>query len=82
MVLCATRISSRDISQKLLRLQKNTTYHSTMAAPEGVLNWYKDIHQAFEECGIGRAAWSYKEMDFGIIGEHYEPVYDELVKNL
>jgi hypothetical protein len=46
------------------------------------LNWFKDIHAAFEELGIGRAMWSYKEMDFGLIDGHYAKVYDELVKNL
>jgi len=52
------------------------------AYPEGVLNWYKDINAALSECGIGRAAWSYKKMDFGITDEHYAPVYDELIKYL
>lgn len=48
----------------------------------GTLNWYKDIHAAFEEYGIGRSAWSYKQMDFGITDEHYKDVYEELIKNL
>lgn len=52
------------------------------ADPEGSLNWYKDIHAAFEELGIARAAWSYKLMDFGITDEHYAEVYSGIVKNL
>lgn len=36
------------------------------AAPEDTLAWYRDINAAFAECGIGRAAWSYRKMDFGI----------------
>ena len=52
------------------------------ADPEGTLNWYKDINAAFNEYGIGRAAWSYKEMDFGITDEHYAAVYEELIKYL
>lgn len=52
------------------------------ADPIGSLNWYKDIHAAFEEFGIARAAWSYKQMDFGITDEHYSEVYTEITKNL
>lgn len=53
-----------------------------MASPEATLRWYQDIHAVFEEYGIGRAAWTYKEMDFGITDAHYQPVYEELIKNL
>lgn len=34
---------------------------------ESAARWHADIHTAFEYYGIGRAAWSYKQMDFGII---------------
>lgn len=46
------------------------------------LRWIEDINKAFEYYGIGRAIWSYKKMDFGIIDEHYEPIYEELIKYL
>lgn len=49
---------------------------------EGTLNWFKDIHAAFEECNIGRAVWSYKKMDFGITDEHYSDIATELMKYL
>lgn len=52
------------------------------AAPEDVLRWYKDIHGAFEEYGIGRAAWSYKEVDFGLSDPRLDGIRDELVKYL
>lgn len=52
------------------------------AYTDGVLNWFKDIHAAFEECGIGRAVWSYKQMDFGITDEHYADIMPELTKYL
>ena len=42
--------------------------------------WYKDIHKALESHGIGRALWSYKEMDFGIIGEHYSDILEDILK--
>ena len=34
------------------------------ASPEDALRWYSMIHAAFEKYGIGRAAWSYRQMDF------------------
>lgn len=52
------------------------------AAPDGTLNWFRDIHAAFEECHIGRAVWSYKKMDFGITDEHYAGIAAELCKYL
>ncbi len=52
------------------------------ADPKSSLVWFKDINHAFEHYGIGRAVWSYKEMDFGIIGEHYKDIYDDLLKYL
>lgn len=52
------------------------------ATPEDALKWYKAIHEAFEELGIGRSAWSYKEMDFGLSDERMSGVIEELVKYL
>ncbi|MDF2905033.1 MAG: hypothetical protein K0R34_354 [Herbinix sp.] len=46
------------------------------------LNWYSDINATFEKFGIGRAAWTYKGKDFGIIDEHYAPIHDQLTKLL
>lgn len=51
-------------------------------SPEDTLAWYRAIHTAFETCGIGRCAWSYKEMDFGISDKRLDGVRDELLKNL
>ena len=52
------------------------------AEPKSTLNWLKDINKAFEYYGIGRALWSYKKMDFGIIDDHYKDIYDEMIKYL
>lgn len=46
------------------------------------LNWFKDIHAAFEETGIARCVWTYKKKDFGITDEHYADILDKLVKCL
>lgn len=48
-----------------------------LAAPDSKLAWLKDIHSIFEKYKIGRALWSYKEMDFGLIDESYASIYDE-----
>lgn len=52
------------------------------AAPDATLRWFKDIHEVFEEFQIGRAVWSYKSMNFGITDEHYNTIYEELLKYL
>ncbi|MCM1334851.1 MAG: cellulase family glycosylhydrolase [Bacteroides sp.] len=52
------------------------------ADPESTLRWYRDIHAAHEKYGIARAAWSYKEMDFGLIDPHYEGIINELTELL
>lgn len=50
--------------------------------PEDTLKWYKMITACFDKHNIGRAAWSYREMDFGIADARLESVRDELVKLL
>ncbi|MCR5253531.1 MAG: glycoside hydrolase family 5 protein [Treponema sp.] len=49
------------------------------APAEDSLRWYKDIHKALEAHKIGRALWSYKKMDFGIMDEHYSGIRDEVL---
>ena len=53
-----------------------------LATAEDSLKWYKMICSVFDKYGIGRAAWSYKEMDFGIIDDHMKSVVAELVKTI
>lgn len=40
-----------------------------MVSDESKLAWYKAIHAVFDEMKIGRAAWSYKQMDFGLLDD-------------
>lgn len=49
------------------------------APPEDTLAWFRDVSSVFEKFGIGRAVWTYKGLDFGITGEHYKSVFNELV---
>ncbi len=53
-----------------------------LASPEDTVKWFKAIHEAFERLGIGRAAWNYKKMDFGISDTRLDGVRDELIKYL
>ena len=52
------------------------------ASPEDTLAWYRLIHQAFTHYGIGRAAWSYRQMDFGLADGRMDPVRPELIRYL
>lgn len=52
------------------------------AQPEEALKWFKTIHSVLEKYGIARAAWSYREMDFGMSDGRMDAVRDELVKYL
>lgn len=51
-----------------------------LATAEDTLKWFKMICSVFDKYGIGRAAWSYKEMDFGFVDDHMKDVLDELIK--
>lgn len=53
-----------------------------LAEPADTVKWYQAIHTVFEEYGIGRAAWTYRDLNFGLSGEHYQGVLDEIIKNL
>lgn len=46
------------------------------------LEWIKDISDVFNQYHIGRSLWNYKDKDFGLVGEHYAPVFFEMVKCL
>ena len=46
----------------------------------GRLNWYKDYISLLKEFKIGRACWSYKLMDFGLVDQDGHVVDEELVR--
>jgi hypothetical protein len=52
------------------------------ARPEDALVWFRAIHAAFERYGIGRAAWSYRQMDFGLSDPRLDAVRPELLSEL
>ncbi len=43
------------------------------------MNWFRDVHEVFEKHDIGCSIWTYKEMDFGLTGSHYDSIRDELI---
>jgi len=50
-----------------------------VVSPEDTVKWYKAIHRVFDNYGIARSAWSYKEMDFGLSDERLDEVRNELI---
>ncbi|MCR5279079.1 MAG: cellulase family glycosylhydrolase [Lachnospiraceae bacterium] len=52
------------------------------ATPEDTVEFYRAISTAFNNHNIGRAAWSYKQMDFGISDARMDGVRAELLKLL
>ncbi len=49
------------------------------ASPEDTVRWYRAISTAFERFGIGRAAWTYRAMDFGLADERLKGVLPALL---
>ena len=52
------------------------------ASCEDTLEWYRLISSVFNRHGIGRAAWSYKQMDFGLSDSRLDCIRSELSKYL
>ena len=50
-----------------------------LAAEDDTLEWLRCINAVFERYGIGRALWSYKEMDFGLVDAHYDRIRKEMI---
>lgn len=48
------------------------------ANAQDALLWYQAIHAAFDYYEIGRAAWTYKEMNFGLSDEHMKDVFEKI----
>jgi aryl-phospho-beta-D-glucosidase BglC (GH1 family) len=51
------------------------------ADPESTARFYQDIHEVFEKHRIGRAAWTYKKMDFGLTDDRLSEVFDRIKSN-
>ena len=53
-----------------------------VGSPEDTIAWYKDINSVFNKHGIGRCAWSYKGMDFGISDSRLDGARSRLLECL
>lgn len=53
-----------------------------VVSPEDTVKWYKAINKVLEENNIPRAAWSYKQMDFGLSDARMDGVREELLRYL
>lgn len=51
-------------------------------SPEDTVKWYRTINAVFSKHGIGRAAWNYKAMDFGLSDARLDGVRSELISLL
>lgn len=49
---------------------------------EDTLEWYRLISNSFNRHGIGRSAWSYRQMDFGLSDSRLDGIRKELLKYL
>ncbi|MBB6633601.1 glycoside hydrolase family 5 protein [Cohnella thailandensis] len=52
------------------------------AQPDDAVRWVRDVVRLLDERGIGRAYWSYKEMDFGLVDRNGAVVNKELIRAL
>lgn len=46
---------------------------------ESTLRWYQTISAAFARHNIGRAVWTFKEMDFGLTDSHMMPILSQII---
>ena len=51
-------------------------------SPEDTVKWYRTINEVLEKHQISRAAWSYREMNFGLSDARLDGVRDELIRYL
>ena len=53
-----------------------------VVSPEDTVKWFKTINSVFRKHGIGRAAWNYKAMDFGLSDPRLDGVRSQLIELL
>ncbi len=50
------------------------------APVEDTKRWFDDVNEVFSKYNIRFCIWNYKEKDFGIADNHYDPIRDDLIK--
>lgn len=43
------------------------------------LRWFKEVDKIFKKYNVGFSVWTYKDKDFGLVGEHYDSIRDDLI---
>ena len=51
-------------------------------SPEDTVKWFRTINEVLEKHQISRAAWSYREMNFGLSDARLDGVRDKLIRYL
>ena len=49
------------------------------APVKDTLRWFEDVDKDFREFNIGCSVWTYTEMDFGLVGPHYDEIRKDLI---
>ena len=53
-----------------------------LASPEDTLKWYQSIHAVLKSMVLEGRHGVIKEMDFGLIDEHMDPVREDVIREL
>lgn len=51
-----------------------------LATERDTLKWYQMICSVLDKYRIGKAAWTYKGMDFGLVDKHMEGILQDILK--
>jgi endoglucanase len=54
----------------------------SLASSQSILNWYHDVNFVFDAFHIGRAAWTYKSMSFGISDNYDLRILNKIISYL
>lgn len=54
----------------------------SLASSQSILNWYHDVNFIFDAFHIGRAAWTYKSMSFGISDNYDLRILNRIISYL
>ena len=68
--------------KRIMVIPDERYYDIDRVAPEDAVKWYAMINEVFTKYGIGRSAWNYKVMDFGISDARMDQVREELLRYL
>ena len=78
--ICEMIKEATDVSEEIgVRLYCGEFGVIDRAPVEDTYRWFADVDKVFKENQIGCAVWTYKEKDFGLIGEHYDSIRESVL---